>query len=126
MGSLHVSATVPLRSGGWLRWLARILGLTLAALFLLVGIGGALVEEPSWTGEGAVLAILGLWAVMSLLAAWRWETLGGLSGLLAGLALAAFAVGTAGSFRLMAAAVTGLPIILISVAFLAVGRKRAG
>ncbi|MBM3944528.1 MAG: hypothetical protein FJ317_03440 [SAR202 cluster bacterium] len=125
MGLLGV---VPLRAGGRIRWAARILGLLVVLFVLAWDIGGivAIVTEGSVDSQEVVEAVVLSLAAATLLAAWRWEKLGGLLGVLWGVALGIVTLFTVGPDRkVYLLLVSALPLIVIGGAFLvADGRLR--
>ncbi|MBI4336628.1 MAG: hypothetical protein HY683_02210 [Chloroflexi bacterium] len=116
---MKLLAVVPLRSGGRIRWTARILGLLLA-LFVSFMVIGEVMPEPNSRSELKAIGvrIMFLWVAVSMLVAWRWEKLGGWSCAIAGAALGIFYF-TIEDYRLLAAFMIGLPAVLVGVAFLA-------
>lgn len=125
----HLFEVVPLRAHGPLRWIARIAASVIAGLFVIIGAGETLfphTENEGFTWEGAGVAVLGAWVVVSLIAAWHWEKLGGVSTVLAGVALGVFAFVTAGRNELLVALSLGLPLVLIGAAFLNADGKTSG
>jgi len=123
MGDLrNLFVATPLKSRGWARWSARVLGLLLAIFLLVIGIGESFSEPFTLTGVGVV--ILFGWASVSMLIAWRWERLGGLLGVLAAIALSIFIAITAGKNK-AAALLIPLPFLVIAAVFLLVSRQTA-
>jgi len=123
MGDLrNLFVATPLKSRGWARWCARVLGLLLAIFLLVIGIGESFSEPFALTGVGVV--ILFGWASVSMLIAWRWERLGGLLGVLAAIALSIFIAITAGKNK-AAALLIPLPFLVIAAVFLLVSRQTA-
>lgn len=123
MGDLrNLFVATPLKSRGWARWCARVLGLLLAIFLLVIGIGESFSEPFTLTGVGVV--ILFGWASVSMLIAWRWERLGGLLGVLAVIALSIFIAITAGKNK-AAALLIPLPFLVIAAVFLLVSRQTA-
>ena len=119
-------AAAPLRAGGRIRWTARILGLLIAVFTATMGIGTAVAErEEPVTGTGVGVAVFFTWIVVGMLAGWRWEKLGGISGVLAGVGFGLFVYFTAGRNEIPAAVVMGLPIIIVSLGFLVADRWTA-
>lgn len=90
-------ATVPFRSRGIARWIARIIGLVVGIIFLAVAIGSWVTEgaETELTSTGVGIFVLSLWVFLGMLTFWRWERFSGLSTLVAGIALGIFAYVTA-------------------------------
>ena len=119
-----ISAVVPLRSRGRTRWIARILGLLIAVFALTMGIGSGVTEGFSLTAVGGGVFGFVVWITASMLMVWRWEKLGGLSCVLAGVGLGIFVAVTAGRNNAVVALAMGLPIIAIGVAFLIASRQR--
>lgn len=114
---------VPLRSRGWLRWTARLVGLAVAVFVLVMVIGDAIAESSEGISAiGVGVGILFGWVFLSMVAAWRWEKLGGLSCILVAVALGIFVAVTAGRNNALAALAMGLPIIAIGMAFLVAAR----
>ena len=66
------------------------------------------------------------WIAVSMLGAWRWERLGGASGVMAGAAFGFFVYFTAGRNAELVALALGLPLIIISVGFLVADRRSGG
>ena len=121
------TATVPFRAHGRVRWTARTLALLVAAYALIMGIGSAVTEqEEPLTGTGVGVAVFLAWIVVSMLGAWRWERLGGASGVLAGVAFGFFVYFTAGRNEELVAVAMGLPLVIISVGFLVADRRTGG
>ena len=124
MGDLrNLFVATPLKSRGWARWSARVLGLLLAIFLLVIGIGESFSEPFTLTGVGVV--ILFGWASVSMLIAWRWERLGGLLGVLAVIALSIFIAITAGKNKAAAALLIPLPFLVIAAVFLLVSGRTA-
>jgi hypothetical protein len=124
MGDLrNLLVATPLKSCGWARWSARVLGLLVAIFLLVIGIGESFSEPFTLTGVGVV--ILFGWASVSMLIAWRWERLGGLLGILAAIALSIFIAITAGRNKAAAALLIPLPFVVIAAVFLLVSRRMA-
>ena len=122
----NLLAAVPLRAGGRIRWTARILGLLIAVFTATMGIGAAVAErEEPVTGTGVGVAVFFTWIVVGMLAAWRWEKLGGISGVLAGVGFGLFVYFTAGRNEILAAVAMGLPIIIVNLGFLVADRWTA-
>jgi len=121
------TATVPFRTHGRVRWTARTLALLVAAYTLIMGIGTAVAEQDEpLSGAGAGVAVFVAWIAMSMLGAWRWERLGGASGVMAGVAFGFFVYFTAGRNEELAALALGLPLIIISVGFLVADWRSEG
>lgn len=111
---------VPLRSVGWIRWIARILALLIALFVLTWNIAGAvdLIGGASWQLteflEGVVLLCVGA----SMVLAWRWERLGGLLCVLEGIALGIVILLTADVNKIRVFLTLSLPLVVIGAAFL--------
>ncbi len=106
------------RKTKWMRWIARIIGSLAAAFFLLVSIGEIIFVHAEWTAEGAVLGSLVLFAITSIVIAWRWEGIGGTAAILAGIALGVFAYITAGHNNLWIMLFISLPYVIPGILFL--------
>lgn len=115
------------------RW-ARRLGLgigTLAGAVWLISVGGGLIEgllgeHTPFTLEGAALGGLVLFVVTGVLIAWRWEGIGGTVEVIGGIGLSTFAYLTAGSNKVFAMSVSGLPFLISGVLVLIGWRISAG
>jgi hypothetical protein len=103
--------------GGPLRWLARILGVVVAILWLTVGIGLAVLEREPWTPEAWVMAGLILASSLAVVVAWRREKIGGLLVVLSGVAHSVFALISSGHNRGLAMLISGGPFLLIGALF---------
>lgn len=107
----------------WLRWAARIWGTTVASFWgltlLLHAVGDAqeIANEPFMI-EGLVLSLLVIAAVLATVHAWTYEFHGGIALLVVGMALAVFALMTAGRNHWFAVAVSGLPFVVSGMLFL--------
>ncbi len=122
-----LTATVPLRTRGRIRWAARILGLLIAVFVATMGIGTAVAEqEEPVTGTGVGVAVFAVWIFVTMLAGWRWEKLGGISGVLLGVGFGLFVYFTAGRNEILAAVLMSVPIIIVSVGFLVADRGAVG
>ena len=108
---------VPVRAHGRLRWAARSVGVVLTVFSLVMAIGEGQAEGMSV--EGAGLAAIVVLFSASLLVGWRWERLGGVSAILAGLALGTFISQTAGRNVLLVTFLLPLPIVAAGAMFLA-------
>ena len=121
---MKLLATVPLRSTGWIRWIARIVGLLIALLVLTWNTAGAvdLIRGASWQLteflEGVVLLCIGA----SMVLAWRWEKLGGLLCVLEGVALGIVILLTADVNKIRGFLTLTPPLIVVGAAFLAANR----
>ena len=73
-------------------------------------------------GRGIVLAALLAWVIVTMLAAWRWEKLGGVSAILAGAVFGVFVLSTAASNEVELAALIGLPLVTVGVGFVVASR----
>ncbi len=103
-------------------WLARLICLASTLFFLTFVIGEGVFEAIAQAGnkiriEGFVLAGLFIFAGISSLLAWRWQKLGAILLLVAGLFLALFVIVTAMSNRILVSAIIGGPFIISSVLF---------
>ncbi len=124
--SRNLAATVPLRTRSRIRWITRILALLIAIFALIIGIASVVGEpEEPLTGTGVGVAVFLTWIVMGMLAAWRWEKLGGISSVLAGVAFGFFVYFTAGRNEVWAAILLSLPIIVVGAGFLIANRGNA-
>lgn len=121
---MNLLAVVPLGAGGWIRWTARILGLLVALFVLAWDIGGVvtIVTERSWDPLQFVQGLVFLWVAAIMVLAWRWEKLGGLLGVLAGIAIAILLT-VEPERRVYLLLVVALPIVVIAGAFLITDRK---
>ena len=109
---------------------ARVLGGLVSAIWLVVLIGALVGDDPGATddatGEGVVLAILVVIAVLSTVASFRfgrpaaWTVVG------AGLALSVFGAVTAGRNQWMAVLVAGVPWLVVGTLFLLAARSEKG
>ncbi len=126
-GRKSLATSVPLRARGLIRWTARILALLIALFAATMGIGSAVAEsEEPLTVTGVGVAAFIVWIVVGMLAAWRWERIGGISGVLAGVALGFFVFFTAGRNEVLVAVMMSVPIIIVSAGFLVADRGTAG
>ena len=120
-------ATVPLRCRGRMRWAARICALLIALFAATMAIGSAVADqdEPvTWTGIGVAMFVA--WILLSMLTAWRWERLGGISGILNGVGFGLFVFFTAGRNEAIAAVALGAPIMAVGIGFLLAERETVG
>ena len=100
-----------------------MVGLAVAVFVLVMVIGDAIAESSEGISAiGVGVGILFGWVFLSMVAAWRWEKLGGLSCILVAVALGIFVAVTAGRNNALAALAMGLPIIAIGMAFLVAAR----
>jgi hypothetical protein len=102
-----------------LRWIARVYGSTVAALWSLIGIGGATEEGFSWSTEGLMMTGFVVVTVAAAAVAWWREWFGGVILSTVGLAFCLFAVVTANDHRFIAMMVSGVPILVAGILFLA-------
>ena len=107
------------------KWTHRLgLGMgSLAGVFWLISVVGSLIDEllgehTPFTLEGAALGGLVLLAVVGVLIAWRWEGIGGTMEVIGGIGLSTFAYLTAGSNKVFAMSVSGLPFLVSGVLLL--------
>ncbi len=113
----------PLRSGGRTRWASRVLSTPVILLAAATAVGGALsASAQPLTGRGIVLAALLTWVIVTLLSAWRWERLGGVSAILAGAAFGVFVLSTAARNEVELAALIGLPLVIVGAGFVVASR----
>ena len=119
--------SVPLRTHGRIRWTARILGLLIAVFAATMAIGSAVAEagEPV-TGTGVGVAVFVVCIIVGMLLAWRWEKLGGISGILVGVGFGFFVYFTAGRNEVPAAVLLSLPIVIVNLGFLVAARGTVG
>lgn len=103
----------------WLRWLARGLGTLVAGFWVFIGILETIFGSDPWTVESTVLAVLIVAIAVAVTVAWWREGLGGLLLLLVGVAQGVFAFVAAGHNKLFAVAITGAPVLLVGLLFLA-------
>jgi hypothetical protein len=103
----------------WLRWIARGLGTLVAGFWVFIGILEAIFGSDPWTVESTVLALLIVAAAAAVTVAWWREGIGGSLLLLAGVAFGVFAFVAAGHNKLFAVAITGVPVLLVGLMFLA-------
>ena len=115
---------VPLRAPGAFRWAARSVGAAVTLFSLVMVIGEGIAEESGEgvSAEGVGVALLTAWLAASLMVGWRWERIGGLSAIVAGVALGIFISQTAGSNVLLVTFLLPLPIVAVGGAFLAANR----
>jgi len=107
------------RAAKWMRWIARGIGSLVGGLFLLIGIASAIFDPTPWSLEGAMLAGLGVFAVLGILIAWWREGIGGTVVLIGAIALGTFAYVTAGHNKVWAMLITGGPLLVAGLLFLA-------
>lgn len=122
---MKLLTVVPLRAGGWIRWAARMLGLLVALFVLAWDIGGvvAMAVERSWDSLHFLQGLVFLWVAAIMMLAWRWEKLGGLLGVLTGIAIGVAILTTVESERrAYLLLVVALPIVVIAAAFFVAGR----
>ncbi len=99
-----------------LKWIGLILG-TLASLFWFLILVLRAVEDiakstPPPPMEGVLLSLFILLACASVGISWKYIQIGGILTAISGIALAIFAVFTAGHNRLIAALISGFPFLL--------------
>jgi heme A synthase len=125
-GVTALFATVPFKSHGVVRWIARIIGLAVGVIFLAVAVGSWVTEgaETEITPASVGVFLFCLLVFLGMLAFWRWERLSGLSTLLTGIGLGIFVYLTALDKETMAALTMGLPIMVIGSVFLVVSYTR--
>ena len=102
-----------------LRWIARGLGTLVAGFWVFLGILEAIFGPDPWTFETTALAVLIVAIAGAVTVAWWREGIGGALLLLVGVAHGAFAFLAAGQNKLFAVAITGVPILLVGLLFLA-------
>jgi hypothetical protein len=102
-----------------IRWIARGVGLLLAVFWLLTGIGSATVERGPLTVESAMLAVFMITLVLGVFISWRRERIGGTLLVICGAAFSAFAYFSAGRNKGFAMLVSGGPVMLSGMLFLA-------
>jgi hypothetical protein len=112
----------------WMRWVARILG-TLAGAFWLFAVSlslfsGLAEEPPSWTAEGAILAVLAIVSAAGVVVAWAREDIGGPILVGCGCVLSLYAFVTAGHNKAFAVAITGVPFALAGILHWLSARRR--
>ena len=107
------------RAAKWVRWIARGIGSLVGGLFLLIGIASAIFDPTPWSLEGAMLAGLVIFAVLGILIAWWREGIGGTVVLIGAIALGTFAYVTAGHNKVWAMLITGGPLLVTGILFLA-------
>ena len=103
----------------WLRWIARGLGTLVAGFWVFIGMLEAIFGSDPWTVESTVLAVLIVAAAVAVTVAWWREGIGGSLLLLVGIAHGVFAFVAAGHNKLFAVAITGVPVLLVGLLFLA-------
>ncbi len=111
------------RAAKWMRWLARGIGSLIGGLFLLILIASAIFDPTPWSLEGAMLAGLVIFAVLGILISWWREGIGGTVVLIGAVALGTFAYVTAGRNKVWAMLITGGPLLVTSLLFLASWRR---
>lgn len=108
------------RATKWIRWIARGMGSVLVAMWLFAGIGSALVESAPFTLESAMMAGFITTAVLGVLIAWRRERIGATILIVCGVLFSTFAYFSAGRNKGLAMLVSGAPVLLTGILFLAI------
>lgn len=86
---------------------------------MFIGILEAIFGSDPWTVESTILALLIVTAAAAVTVAWWREGIGGSLLLLVGVAHGVFAFVAAGHNKLFAVAITGVPVLLVGLLFLA-------
>jgi hypothetical protein len=111
---------------GWMRWIARLGSLLMAALFVLfvTGPGARLYATLSWSSPRGMplLVILGV-TTLSALVAWRWEMIGGLAAVVGAAAVAALVYFGSGGDRFASLLMVALPLLVVGALFLGCCRR---
>jgi Na+/melibiose symporter-like transporter len=111
---------------GWMRWIARLGSLLMAALFVLfvAGSGARLYATLSWSSPRGMplLVVLGV-TTLSALAAWRWEMTGGIAAVVGAAAVAALVYFGSGGDRLASLLMVALPLLVVGALFLGCCRR---
>lgn len=109
-----------------LRWMARGLGSALAATWLLIAVASAYAGDEPFTLESLGITIFGALAIAGALIAWRCERPGGGVLFLGGLGFGCFGYCSAGRSKPLAALLTGGPMVVSGLLFLAAARLAHG
>lgn len=125
LSSMHAAGSVSARR---IRRAARIVGVSAATLWILIGVLGAIAaEETDSIVESLLLATFVLIAAGGVVFAFYREVVGGSVVLAAGIALTVFALVTASRNQWMAVLVSGAPFVIAGALFLvAWSRNRNG
>ena len=108
-----------LRLAKRMRWAARVIGLVIISLFLIILIGGAITEGlQTITIEGASLGMLGGIALAGYIISWRHEQLGGILLVLTAAGLGIHIGICAGRNHIMTWSTVGLPYLITGLLFL--------
>ena len=110
--------------GGGIRITARLIGVTASAFWVFILVTGAIVEgvRPIEV-EGLLLAGLVLVATAGVVLSFYRESAGGILTLVVGIALAAFALATAGRNHWLAVAVSGAPFMVAGLLSVIASRR---
>jgi hypothetical protein len=104
-----------------LRWIARLLAVLAAGLFVFFAIesGGRLLMELSWSRpQGWPLLLVLLAAVTGVLVAWRWELVGGALAVAGAMAIIGLVVWGSGLDMIIGAVLFALPIAMAGILYL--------
>lgn len=111
-----------MRGHGTIGTSARVLGIIVSAIWLLVLIGGLFGDDPGATddaaAEGLVLGALVMVAMVATALSFRFGAAAAWGVIAAGLALSVFGAVTAGRNQWMAVLVAGVPWLLVGTLFL--------
>ncbi len=124
-------ATTRQMTGRWvrsLRWVARSIGLSVAALFVffMVDSGARLLPALPWTEpQGMPLFLVLLAAVAGLLLAWRYEAVGGFLALAGALVILALVFLGSGPSMLLGALFFTLPLLVAGCLYLGCWQSEA-
>ena len=111
-------------NNGWttaMRWVARLVGLVAAGLFVLfaVELGAKILPALPWTDpQGMPLLIVLLAALAGVLVAWRWELLGGILTFAGALGIMALVCTGSGADMLYCAFLFAAPLLLVGALLL--------
>jgi hypothetical protein len=106
-----------------MRFTARGIGSLVAAFWLFAGIASAIAEPGPWTLESVIMAGLITTSVLGVLIAWWREGIGGTILVACAVAHSAFACVASGHNRGLAMLISGGPLLLAGVLFLASWRR---
>ncbi len=112
-----------------LRWVARSIGLCVAALFVffMIDSGARLIPALPWTEpQGMPLFLVLLAAVAGLLLAWRYEAVGGLLAVAGALVILALVFLGSGPSMLLGALFFTLPLLVAGCLYLGCWQSEAG
>lgn len=105
-----------------MRWSARVVGITASCLLVLFVIesGARILPALSWSSPTEMPLLLALaLAVMGVLIAWRWETVGGAMTVAGAVAIIALAYMGSGPAMVFAALMLTLPLFVAGALYLA-------